>query len=119
MKVRFLLDENRSPVVTRALLRHDPAIDVLRIGDAGAPPLGPPDPDILLYCEASQRALVTSDLHSMLDHVAAHLAAGHHHWGVFRLARSMSVGLLADALYLIWAASEAEEWTDRFAQLPL
>jgi hypothetical protein len=48
MRVRFLLDENLSRDLLEAILHHDRAIDVLKIGDAGAPPLATTDPDILL-----------------------------------------------------------------------
>jgi hypothetical protein len=37
MKIRFLLDENLNPRIKVGLLHHDPAIDVLRVGDLGAP----------------------------------------------------------------------------------
>lgn len=37
MHLRYLLDENLSPRVTLTLRRHYPAIDVLRVGDEGAP----------------------------------------------------------------------------------
>ncbi|HEX6121775.1 MAG TPA: DUF5615 family PIN-like protein [Ktedonobacterales bacterium] len=118
MKTRFLPDENRSPLVLNALRALEPAIDVLRIGNAGAPPLGTLDPDVLLFCEVSQRALITNNRRSMPGHIADHLAAGHHHWGVFRLTREFSLGELAEQIHLIWAASEAEEWIDRFEYLP-
>ena len=47
MKVRFLLDENLSPRLKPALLRLESTIDVLRVGDPDAPPLGTLDPDLL------------------------------------------------------------------------
>ena len=40
MKIRFLLDENLNPRIKLALVHHDPTIDVLRVGELGAPPLG-------------------------------------------------------------------------------
>jgi len=42
MKVRFLLDENLSPRLKVALLRLNPVIDVVRVGEPGAPQLGTP-----------------------------------------------------------------------------
>ncbi len=54
----------------------------------------------------------------MAKHIADHLAAGHHHWGVFRLSREMSLGQLSEHLHLLWAASEAEKWIDRFEWIP-
>jgi hypothetical protein len=59
MKLRFLIDENLSPKLKTAIQRRYPDIDLLRVGDAGTPPLGTLDPDILLYLETSQRALIT------------------------------------------------------------
>jgi hypothetical protein len=49
VKVRFLLDENLSPPLKIAVLRLNPAIDILRVGESNAPPLGTLDPDVLLY----------------------------------------------------------------------
>jgi len=61
MKVRFLLDENLSPRLKAALLRLSPTLDVVRVGDPGAPSLGTLDLDVLRYLELSQRILVTSN----------------------------------------------------------
>lgn len=47
----YLLDENLSKAYRRALNRHNPEMVVWQIGDAGAPPLGTADPDILRWCE--------------------------------------------------------------------
>lgn len=55
MKVRFLLDENLPPRLKVAILRFNPAIDVLRVGDPNAPPLGTLDPELLRYLELSQQ----------------------------------------------------------------
>jgi hypothetical protein len=60
LKIRFLVDENLWPELVAAVRRYNPAIDILRVGQPGAPPLGTLDPAILVYCEAEQRALVTS-----------------------------------------------------------
>ncbi|MDB9459580.1 hypothetical protein [Dolichospermum circinale] len=40
MKIRFLLDENLSPKIKFAVLRLNRAIDIVRVGDPDAPPLG-------------------------------------------------------------------------------
>ena len=68
MKIRFLLDECESPRLKTALLRFNPAIDVLRVGDPGAPHLETLDPEILRYPEVAQRLLVTSNRASMPAH---------------------------------------------------
>ena len=53
MKVRFLLDENLSPRLKVAVLRLNPAIDILRVGESNAPTLGTLDPDVLRYLQLS------------------------------------------------------------------
>jgi hypothetical protein len=82
MKVRFLLDENLSPRLKVALPRLNPAIDVLRVGDPNAPPLGAPDAEVLNYLALAQRLLVTDNHKSMPGHLEAHWAAGGHIWGL-------------------------------------
>jgi hypothetical protein len=83
VKVRFLLDENLSPRLKVAVLRLNPAIDILRVGEPNAPPLGTLDPDVLRYLELSQRLLVTDNRTSMPEHLEAHWAEGGHIWGLF------------------------------------
>lgn len=120
MKVRFLIDENLSPDIVSAMLRHDMTIDVLHVGDLGAPGLGTLDPEVLLYCESEQRMLITDNRKSMPGHIADHLRGGRHHWGVVKTRRkNLSNGEIAADLILIWEASEAEEYQDREDWIPL
>ena len=58
MKVKFILDENLSPRLKIAVLRLNPEIDILRVGDENAPKLGTLDPDVLIYLGISQRLLI-------------------------------------------------------------
>lgn len=118
MKIRFLLDENLTLDVMKAVKRHESAIDILRIGMPGAPPRGTLDPEILRYCEVEGRVLVTDNRKSMPGHIADHCNAGHHHAGVLEVRPGASIGVLAYDLYMFWAASEAEEWIDRREYIP-
>lgn len=118
MRVRFLLDENVSPHLKMALLRLNPAIDVVRVGEPSAPSLGTPDPAVLRHLELSRRVLITSNRTSMQDHVEAHRTAGGHLWGLFWVRPGTPIGRLAQSLFLVWEASEAEEWIDRLDWIP-
>jgi hypothetical protein len=118
-QVRNLIDESVRLSVVAALRRAEPAIDVWRVGQAGMPPFGSLDPDILAFCEQEQRMLVSLDRASMPVHVAAHHAAGGHTWGVLLVTRRCSHRQLLDDLLLIWTASKAEEWCDTIHYLPL
>lgn len=120
MKVRFLLDENMSPGIISGVLRHNPSVDIVRIGDLGTPPLGTLDPEILAFCEAEHRLLITDNRSTMPGHIADHLRAGRHHYGVLKTAsKAVPVGQIIADLILIWEASEAEEYLDREDWLPL
>lgn len=52
-------------------------------------------------------------------HLTNHLAAGRHVPGIFTLNTSMSIGETLNELILIALASEADEYRDRIAYLPL
>lgn len=118
MKIRFLLDENLSPRLKIALLRLNPTIDVLRVGESDVPALGTLDPDILNYLDLSQRALVTANRRSMPEHLAQHWRAGKNVWGIFLVRPKTPIGRLAQELQLVWETSEAEEWVDKVDWIP-
>ncbi|NJN65628.1 MAG: DUF5615 family PIN-like protein [Chloroflexaceae bacterium] len=118
MTIRFLLDENLWPRMKTLLLRCDPTIEVLRVGDEGAPPLGTSDPDILSYVERTQCILVTSNRKSKPGHVAEHFAAGRHHWGIMQLRIERPLAEIIESLHTIWGASTYEEWKDRTTWIP-
>ena len=61
MKPRLLLDENINRAVQRQLRRWNPDIEVLAIGDPGAPPTGMSDPNILNWLEENRYILVTEN----------------------------------------------------------
>ena len=67
MKIKFLLDENLSPRLKIAVLRLNPDIDILRVGDENTPKLGTLDPDVLIYLGISQRLLEI--ISALFDHI--------------------------------------------------
>lgn len=119
MRPRFLLDEHLPRAVIAAAHLLDPTIDLVAVGAEGTPPLGALDPAILVWCEQEQRILVTNNRKSMPAHIAEHLGAGRHHWGIFTTHDDApAIGPLADSIYLIWGASDAEEHIDTLNWMP-
>ena len=116
---RFLLDEHVGLSLKRALVRRDADITVWHIGDAGVPPRGTLDPDILTWCERNGFSLVTNNRSTMPVHLRDHLIAGHHVLGIFELNDDMSIGETIDELYLLWRAAEPEEYADQINYLPV
>ena len=115
---RFLIDENISPEYRTQLLRHEPLLTVLVIGDEGAPARSTPDPEILVWCEQNQFSLVTNNRESMPQHLSDHIAAGHHVPGIFTINRRVSMGLIIEQLILIVGASDEDEYIDRITYIP-
>jgi len=118
MRMQFLLDEHMTPHLKTAIHHRNPLIDVLRVGDPGAPPLATPDPDILIYLGLTQRAFITRNRRSMMEHYGHHIAEGKQHWGIFIVPSSLSISKLAEQIEMLWEASDAEEWTDHLQNLP-
>jgi hypothetical protein len=118
MKVRLLLDENLTPRLKLAVLRLNPAVDILRIGEPGTLPLGSLDPEVLVYLERSQRLLVTDNRASMPGHLQEHWDSGHHIWGLLWVRPRTPMRMLAQELVLIWETTEAEEWINALGWIP-
>ncbi len=119
MRPRFLLDENMDRAIQRQLQRLSPEIDVKLVGDAQVPPRGTSDPDILMWIEHNDYILVTKNRKTMPRHFIEHLTAGGHVPGVICIRKSVTISQLIDVLYLIWYASNAEEYRDRLVFIPL
>lgn len=116
--IAYLLDEHLPDALLLYLQRREPTLMVHRVGQAGMPPKGTPDPDLLGEVERGFWSLVTRDKRSMPDHAADHQAAGGHTWGIFIVRDGFSVPEIGDALLLIWAASEPNDWQDRIEYIP-
>jgi hypothetical protein len=116
---RFLLDEHVPHAIQSRLLRLDPEIDILAAGQLLAPPTGTSDPDLLAWIEKTGYILVTANRRTIPEHVRAYYAAGHHIPGVLLLRRGASLGQVIEQLYLLWVASDAEEYVDRLLYLPM
>ena len=89
---RFLLDENLSPEIVLGVRRRDGSVDIVHVGESGAPGRGTLDPEVLLYCERERRALITNNRKSMLGHLVDFAADGRHHWGIFQVRDGVAVG---------------------------
>jgi hypothetical protein len=61
----YLIDENIGPRLRSAIRRVAPQITVWCVGDAGAPPRGAKDPEILRWCQMHDFILVTDNRRSI------------------------------------------------------
>ena len=118
-KLRFLLDEHLPHSIQSQLLRLDPNIAVLVVGQAGAPAKSTADQDLLRWIEQTGMILVTGNRRTIPEHLRIHYRADRSIPGIIFLRRWVHIGQIVEQLYLLWAASEAEEYTNRILYLPL
>ena len=116
--VKYLLDENVPEALADAIIRQEPAIELISVGQNPGPAKGTKDPELLMAAEAGKLTLITLDKRTVPIHVADHLAGGHHTWGVFILRRGFAIPRYVDLLMRIWSSTQAEEWQDRIEWLP-
>ena len=114
----FLLDECVPAPLLDALSRPGVELDVAHVGDAEMPKRGAADSELLFFCEAHKRILITVDRKSLPVHIAAHFAGGQHTYGVLLIAPNKAWRQIYDEIVLIAACSGAEEWIDRTVFLP-
>jgi hypothetical protein len=116
----FLLDENMAHrTIRKLLLQREPGIQILVVGEPGAPPLSAPDPELLTWAEERGCLLVTRNRASMPTHLRNHLAAGRHVPGILVVPQRMAPWQVSEQLYLLWSASQPDEYQDQIVYLPL
>lgn len=116
---RFLIDENISPEYRTQLMRHEPSLTVLAVGDEGAPPKSTLDPDILEWCEQHQFNLITNNRESMPQHLSDHKEKGGHVPAIFTINLAVPMGKIIEELLLIAGASDEDEYINEIKYLPL
>lgn len=117
MKVRFLADADLNKAIVTGVLRREPAVDFLSAQAAGL--RGLLDPEVLALAARQQRILVSHDAGTMPRHFREFREAGNHTSGVFLIPQSVEVGVAIEELLLIWLVSNASDWNDQLAWLPL
>src|SRR5690349_21196121 len=117
MALRYLLDENLRGPLWHAIQQHNAAgidaLDCLCVGHPPAPPLGTPDPDLLLWCEVQGRVLISLDKNIIGAHVAAHWQAGHHVAGLFLVTGNWKIPDVIAAMILYHQVYEPPDLVDR------
>jgi hypothetical protein len=122
MNPRFLLDENLRGPLWDAIQRHNEHrstfIDVARVGDDAGPSLGAKDAELLVWCEAVGRILVSGDKRTLPGHLVNHLGVSRHSPGVFLVRPGRSIRSVVEFLALAACSSDAAEWRDTLTYIP-
>ena len=116
MSIRFQADADLKLSIVTGTRRLEPAIDFQSAREASL--AGVADPKVLELAARENRILVTHDRKTMPRHFASFVGAGSRSAGVFLIRQDASVKAVIEALVLVWAASEPEEWEDKIEDIP-
>jgi hypothetical protein len=115
MRPRFQ-DADFNHKVILGIRRREPAVDFRDAHVGGI--VGAPDTEVLGKAAESGRILISHDRRTMTAHFA-HFIESRSSPGLVIVPQHFDLGVIIDDLLLIWVASEAEEWLDKIAYLPL
>lgn len=116
MKVRFQADADLHQMIVTALVRREPGVDFQTATAADL--AGRIDPQVLEGAAAEGRVLVSHDQSTMPLHFADFIQ-NQQSAGLLIVPQHLPYSTVVEELLLIWTASEAEEWINRIAYLPL
>jgi hypothetical protein len=116
MRVRFQTDADVHQMIVTALVRREPGVDFHTAISAELS--GLPDLRVLERAAHAGRVLVSHDQSTMPAHFATFIQR-QPSARLLLVPQHVPYTSVVDDLLLIWVASEAEEWINRLAYLPL
>lgn len=114
---RWLVDESVHGAITRAVLRRQPTLDIVRVQDAGL--AGADDPTILDWAADTGRVVLTSDVSTLVGYAYGRVQSGRAMPGVFVIAQGTSLQRAIEDVLLLADASLEGEWEGQVRYLPL
>ncbi len=114
--IRFLADTDLDQGIVSGCRRREPTMDFLSANDAKRE--GVADLEVLRIAAVQGRILVSHDFKTMPRHFAEFLQSHGFSPGVLLMKQTSQIGAAIEALVLIWAATDAEEWTNRILRIP-
>lgn len=118
MSPKFLLDEQLCSQALWHAIGASAVLDVLRVGDPGAPPNGTADPQLLEAAAKLKRILISRDKKTMPAHFADFLTSGKSSPGLLMVRGEPPIPELVQWLEAIAAESSAEEYADSALWIP-
>jgi hypothetical protein len=115
--LRLAADENFNNDIFRGLLRRMPALDIVRVQDAGLS--GADDPAILEWAAQQGRILLTHDVSTITRYAYQRMQTGKSMPGIFEVRRDISAGSVIEDILLLAECSREGEWEGQIRYLPL
>ena len=115
--IRLAADENFNNNIIRGVRRRNPAIDIVRVQDAGLRSAG--DPEVLEWAAQDGRVLLSHDVQILTHYAYERVRAGLPMPGLFEVNNKLPIGLAIEEVMLLAEASTEGEWTGQVRYLPL
>jgi Domain of unknown function (DUF5615) len=115
VKIRFQADADLNEDIVTGVLRREPRVDFRTAGEAGL--RGMNDTQALAAAAREGRVLVSHDRKTMPAHFAEFIRTRRSP-GLLIVSQKADLLAAIESLLLVWAASEAEEWTNRIYTVP-
>jgi hypothetical protein len=114
---RFLADHDLNEFIIDGVARREPAIEFVRAREFRI--MDWPDARVLEFAAERGLIVVSHDVNTMTKHAYNRTASGLKTAGLLMVRQLDPIPPTIDSLILIWSASEAEEWMDQVAFLPI
>lgn len=115
--LKFLTDENYNHDYLRALIRQNPALDIVRAQDTGLE--GWDDPTLLAWAAENQRVMLTHDRNTMIGYAYARIRGGQPMPGVFIMRDDLPISRVVDDILTLAECSMDGEWEGQVRYIPL
>jgi len=116
MRPRFQADEDLNVKIIAGVLRREPSVD-FRTQPKPLAPFDLKDREVLAAAARDSRILVSHDRETMPAHFAAFISESTSA-GLPIVSQNLEIGETIDQILPVWAASEAQEWSNRIGYLP-
>ncbi len=116
MKIRYQADADLNQNIVTGVLRRKPTIDFQTATTARLE--GVKDTEVLAIGAKQKRILISHDRKTMPSEFAQFITDNQSS-GVIIVSRKVTIETIIEELILIWAVSDAEEWINRIATIPL
>jgi hypothetical protein len=117
VRPKFQADNDLRSSIRTGVLRHEPSTDFQSAIAARLD--GVPDPEVLRLAMMQDRILVSHDENSIPGYFRDFVRGRNRSPGVLIEPQGTPVGRVIESILLVWVASEADEWVDRIAWLPV
>ena len=116
MKIRFQADADLNQAIVTGVIRREPTIDFQTANISNLSGLS--DLEVLNFVAQETRVLISHDQRTMPKYFAE-FVVNQTRAGVIIVLQSFPISEAINSLIKIWQTSEAEDWINRIAYLPL